>query len=154
VTATTLAQENHAQTQPDAHAAQAQPAANTSNENGASVPGQSAPSTKAYEPLLPGVVLAPLPAKKDQSEPVFLRDNSIAESIRQRHSDDLARLRPILAATSEDHEEWLKERGTHNPTHRKVGMSVREEYEQWLMARALARSAPAPTDESTATPQP
>jgi len=95
-----------------------------------------------YRPMVQGVVVEMQPARKPvQSESEFLRDNSIAESIRQKHPDELTRLNPILAATAEDHEEWLKLRGTQDPTHRKIGVTVREEYEQWLTERALARAA-------------
>lgn len=89
-------------------------------------------------------------ASSSFSEFVPFRDNSIAEGIRQKHSEHLTRLKPILSATAEDNEEWLKHRGTQNPTHRKIGLSVREEYEQWLIARAEARAA----KESPNTPAP
>ena len=92
-------------------------------------------------PISPGLAaeLRPL-VETPHEKPVFLRDNSIAESIRQKPPEELARLYPILSATAEDHEEWLKERGSRNPTHRKLGLTVREEYEHWLMARAAARN--------------
>jgi hypothetical protein len=45
----------------------------------------------------------------------------------------------IAEATAEDHEAWLKHLSTRNPLSRKPGMTVQEEYEQWLLARAKRR---------------
>ena len=95
---------------------------------------------RIYEPVVDGLDLAGTSASKpDKADPEFYHDDSVAAGIRQKHDAHLTRLMPILAATAEDHEEWLKERGTKNPTHRKPGMSVREEYEAWLISRAQAR---------------
>jgi len=49
-------------------------------------------------------------------------------------------LDPVLAATAEDNEAWLFARRMENPTHRKPGMSVREEYHEWLKARIYSRA--------------
>jgi hypothetical protein len=48
---------------------------------------------------------------------------------------------PIMTATGEDHEEWLRHLQRRNPTHRKAGSSIAEEYHDWLAARAKARAA-------------
>lgn len=49
----------------------------------------------------------------------------------------------LLEATGEDNEDWLRHLATRNPTHRKAGSSVSEEYRLWLGARAQAKSAEA-----------
>lgn len=58
---------------------------------------------------------------------------------RRRKSDKEPEESPLLAASAEDHEEWLRERARGNPTHRKPGVSVKQEYEAWLRARHQAR---------------
>ena len=50
---------------------------------------------------------------------------------------------PILSATAQDHEDWLRERARMNPTHRRPGVTVREEYEDWLRERFRHRAAKA-----------
>lgn len=47
---------------------------------------------------------------------------------------------PILTATGEDNEEWLRHLATRNPTHRKAGSSINEEYQAWLIKRAKSRA--------------
>ncbi len=49
----------------------------------------------------------------------------------------------LMEATGEDNEDWLRHLATRNPTHRKAGSSVSEEYRLWLGARAQAKSAEA-----------
>jgi hypothetical protein len=163
------------QAQPQSLLASDSPASQAASPQAASLLG-NAPQTMAAvaapPPIpataqpLPGAAAQPVPAapgiaaelrplvETPQEAPVFLRDNSIAESIRQKPPEELARLYPILSATSEDHEEWLKERGSRNPTHRKLGLTVREEYEHWLMARAAARNAPDPMVNAGGPPAP
>jgi hypothetical protein len=46
----------------------------------------------------------------------------------------------ILTATGEDNEEWLRHLSTRNPTHRKAGSSINEEYQAWLLKRAKSRA--------------
>jgi hypothetical protein len=46
----------------------------------------------------------------------------------------------ILTATGEDNEEWLRHLATRNPTHRKAGSSINEEYQAWLLKRAKCRA--------------
>jgi hypothetical protein len=97
-----------------------------------------------YQPVVSGISLNLQPSLKparDASETELCRDNSIAEELRQSYSEDVARFYPTLVATAEDNEAWLDARGKENPTHRKLGMTVREEYEEWLTARLLARAA-------------
>lgn len=45
-------------------------------------------------------------------------------------------------ATVDDYEEWLKYLAQPNRPPRKPGMSVQDEYKQWLLARARAKVAP------------
>jgi hypothetical protein len=97
-----------------------------------------------YQPLVSGISLNLQPSLKPAQPaggPEFYRDDSIATGLRQTYSEDVARFYPTLVATAEDNEAWLDARGKENPTHRKLGMSVREEYEEWLTARLLARAA-------------
>jgi len=46
----------------------------------------------------------------------------------------------LMEATGEDNEDWLRHLATRNPTHRKAGSSVSEEYRMWLTARAQAKA--------------
>jgi hypothetical protein len=97
----------------------------------------------AYQPAVPGVELdwETSLTRKPAPLPVLCRDNSIAEDLRRKYPEEVAKIYPILVATAEDNEAWLEARGLENPTHRKVGMTVREEYEEWLEARVLSRAA-------------
>jgi lipopolysaccharide export LptBFGC system permease protein LptF len=53
-----------------------------------------------------------------------------------------APIKPVIAeATADDYEAWLKHLTTRDPTSRKPGMSVNEEYQQWLVARIKRRIA-------------
>lgn len=47
----------------------------------------------------------------------------------------------IATATGQDHEEWLRYLASRNPTHRRAGLSMSQEYEQWLQARMKNRAA-------------
>jgi len=46
------------------------------------------------------------------------------------------------SATVDDYQEWLKYLAQPNRPPRKPGMSVQDEYKQWLLARARAKVAP------------
>jgi hypothetical protein len=48
---------------------------------------------------------------------------------------------PILEASAEENEEWLRHLATRNPTERKAGSSIDEEYKAWLKKRAKSRTA-------------
>ena len=48
------------------------------------------------------------------------------------------------SVTIDDYEEWLKYLARPNRPPRKPGLSVQDEYKQWLMARARAKAAPPP----------
>jgi hypothetical protein len=127
--------------------AQPEPAMNAPEPTTASHQARPESAKNGYQPMVSGIALKlePLVAPPQPApEPELYRDNSIAAGLRQKHSDEAARLNPILAATPEDHEEWLRLRRVENPTHRKLGLTVREEYEQWLLARAEARSGGPP----------
>jgi hypothetical protein len=75
------------------------------------------------------------------SRQVLIEDTSISETLRRKSTDDDPKAPAILSATAQDHEDWLRERARGNPTHRRPGVSVREEYEQWLKVRFKARAA-------------
>lgn len=47
----------------------------------------------------------------------------------------------IAEATADDHEAWIKYLSRRDPRLRKPGVSIKEEYEQWLVARAKKRGA-------------
>jgi hypothetical protein len=48
---------------------------------------------------------------------------------------------PILSASAEENEEWLRHLATRNPTQRKAGSSIDEEYKAWLIQRAKSSTA-------------
>lgn len=133
---------------PESGAAHPQPAAN-GNGTHAAAAGQpqaadaiAQPQTDArknvYKQTVAGIELPrhfSLSPDQPKQKPALLRDMEIAEEIRRRYSDEDAMFNPILAASAEDHEEWLLDRATFNPTHRKPGTSVKEQYEEWLRTR-------------------
>jgi hypothetical protein len=47
----------------------------------------------------------------------------------------------VVNATGEDYEAWLRHLATRNPMARKPGSSLKEEYHEWLVARAKSRLA-------------
>jgi hypothetical protein len=47
----------------------------------------------------------------------------------------------IAEATAEDQEAWLNHLATRSPLSRKPGISIKDEYVEWLTARAKKRSA-------------
>ncbi len=103
-----------------------------------------------YRPTVSGISLAwPPPPKRPAPAPEFWRDNSIAAELRRTYSEEVARFYPSLVATAEDNEAWIDARGKENPTHRKVGLSVREEYEDWLTARLLSRAGQEEASENS-----
>jgi hypothetical protein len=52
-----------------------------------------------------------------------------------------AAARAIARATADDHEAWIHYLSHRDPKSRKPGMSVKEEYEQWMLARAKNQPA-------------
>jgi len=53
-----------------------------------------------------------------------------------------APINPVIAeATAEDQEAWLNHLATRSPLSRKPGISIKDEYVEWLTARANKRSA-------------
>jgi hypothetical protein len=91
-----------------------------------------------YQPLVnlsQPVVEADLP----RAAPVKA-ETAIAQSVRRKPTVEAAKVTPILNATAQDHEDWLRERASQNPAHRKLGMTVRQEYEEWLKARYRNRA--------------
>lgn len=56
--------------------------------------------------------------------------------------------------TREDEDAWLQHLSTRHPLSVKSGMTVREEYRQFVLARAKARAAAAATAASTASAAP
>ncbi|MGB6689571.1 MAG: hypothetical protein WBE76_17185 [Terracidiphilus sp.] len=63
-----------------------------------------------------------------------VQDNREAE-VEDSQSNNL-----ILTATGEDNEEWLRHLASRNPTHRRAGSSINEEYQAWLLKRAKSRA--------------
>lgn len=55
---------------------------------------------------------------------------------------DLVVAAVAASVTVDDYEEWLHYLAQPNRPPRKPGMSVQDEYKQWLMARARAKIAP------------
>jgi hypothetical protein len=47
----------------------------------------------------------------------------------------------LATASADDYDAWVQHLATRNPLSRKPGMSVQDEYEQWLLARAKKRAA-------------
>lgn len=47
---------------------------------------------------------------------------------------------PIMTASAEENEEWLRHLATRNPVDRKAGSSINEEFQAWLVKRQKARS--------------
>jgi hypothetical protein len=140
------------QPQPNQRSEQTHPANGSPQTAAAGLAAQREPATVSYQPMVSGVPLAleiPMNPSSPAPEPELSRDNSIAEGLRQSPSEAIIRHNPILAATAEDNEEWLRLRRLRNPTHRKLGVSVRDEYEQWLRARIRARIAAGETAQST-----
>jgi len=141
-------------TEPSPSSAQTQPANGSPQPTtaGRQVLTVTESPMSAYQPLVSGIALELQPSMnpaRPSPEPQLYRDNSIAEDLRRKYSEDVARIYPILVATAEDNEAWLRARGTDNPTHRKLGISVRDEYEQWLEARVQARAARNATSQAT-----
>jgi hypothetical protein len=58
----------------------------------------------------------------------------------------------VLNATGQDYDEWMHYLAQRNPMERKPGSSLKEEYEQWLIARAKKRAAAHSHDDSAKTP--
>jgi hypothetical protein len=65
---------------------------------------------------------------------------------RKNKKDELRASQPIAInileeATAEDDQAWLQYLATRNPKYRKPGLTIKDEYEQWLAARIKKRSA-------------
>ena len=98
---------------------------------------QPAVEVPKYQPIVgaPQTAVVPIAQQAPKQE---VPDNGK----RRRKSDkEPEGSSPLLSASAEDHEAWLRERASGNPTHRKPGMSVKQEYEAWLRARYRARGA-------------
>jgi len=88
-----------------------------------------------HKPSISGVELSTEKPVAVEPAPALYHDTEIANSLRRSYSEEDLMLNPLLAASAEEHEEWLVDRTTFNPTHRKPGTSVKEQYEQWLRTR-------------------
>jgi|HubBroStandDraft_4_1064222.scaffolds.fasta_scaffold142215_1 hypothetical protein len=115
-----------------------QPAANLAMQS--SVAAQPVFAAPKYEPVMDIPKHQPA-ASGPQRMQVLIRDNSIADTFRRKPTQDGEKDAPLLNATADDHEEFLREISTRNPTHRRPGISVKEEYERWLVARFRTRAA-------------
>lgn len=62
------------------------------------------------------------------------------EESRPRTEDEIPSAAPAIAATGEDYQEWLRYLERRGPNAAKVGTSVRQEYEQWMLARSQSRT--------------
>ncbi len=72
-----------------------------------------------------------------------------AGSHKQKENPDTAKVIPaaekaavakaIATATGDDHEAWMHYLAHRDPKSRKPGMSVKDEYEQWMLARAKSQ---------------
>lgn len=85
----------------------------------------------AVQVLQPAAVSAPAP-RKEFSMAGLLGRKPVQTATPQ--------VNPISTATGEDHEAWLRYLATRNPTHRKAGLSMADEYREWLLARARTRA--------------
>jgi hypothetical protein len=56
---------------------------------------------------------------------------------------EVASTGPVVTATPEDEQEWLRYLAQQKPGSRKLGSSLKMEYEQWLLARVQNRPADA-----------
>lgn len=72
------------------------------------------------------------------------RDHKMAAKNGKKPVDQGPYVSPMMTATPEDYEAWLRYLSTRNPTHRKRSMNLGDEYEDWLQARARARAAASP----------
>jgi hypothetical protein len=72
------------------------------------------------------------------------RELKIAAKNGKKPVDQGPYVSPIMTATSDDYEAWLRYLSTRNPTHRKRSMNLGDEYEDWLQTRARARAAASP----------
>jgi hypothetical protein len=62
---------------------------------------------------------------------------------------DLSSNTPIVNSTSEDYQEWLSYLAEQKPASRKLGTSLKAEYEQWLLTRPQSRPAEPSSDLHT-----
>jgi hypothetical protein len=60
----------------------------------------------------------------------------------------------LTEANLEDNDAWLRHLSQPNRPLKRAGLSVKEEYEQWLVARVSVRQATAPPSDSQANSSP
>lgn len=98
-------------------------------------------------PLLPTYAPLVQPVPAESAETVQAGQSKQgglpATGLRRKPTKEAGRVTPILNASAQDHEDWLRERARMNPTHRKPGITVREEYEEWLKERFRVRAVKA-----------
>ena len=108
---------------------------------------QAAAKAPAYVPLTttlnPAHMAVPQSMRNAAADaaPVEVKHHRGKQRKREESLDPCS---PLLSATAQDHEDWLRERSMRNPTDRRPGMTVREEYEQWLKVRFRSRAGQAP----------
>lgn len=90
---------------------------------------------------------APAPQSASPLATAFRQDTSISDSIRRKPAENEVCTNPIASATGEDHEAWLHYLSTRNPTHRKAGLSMADEYRDWLLVRFKARASQSATSQ-------
>jgi hypothetical protein len=59
----------------------------------------------------------------------------------QLKPQDVPSALPAMVATGDDYQEWLRHLAQQKTTSRKLGTSLKAEYEQWLLTRAQNRTA-------------
>jgi hypothetical protein len=74
--------------------------------------------------------------KKEQAPAAARAASPAADATAQAAADEA-----IDSATGDDHEEWMKYLATRDPRSRKPGMSIKDEYAQWMVARVKKRAA-------------
>ena len=86
-----------------------------------------------------GPVLAP-GAAKTSAPPT---DTSLTGSPQRSDARFAQAMGPLMTTTADDHEAWLRYLATRNPTHRKLHLSINDEYDEWVRARVQARNTAA-----------
>jgi hypothetical protein len=121
----------------------------------AAPPAQPAPApVQGYKSIAFPESESGLPTYRPEgSAPASQAQGAAATSDKPAKTAKPAEVSPIMTATGQDHEEWLRYLATRVPTHRKAGSSIADEYHDWLVARAKTRIAAAAAAAETAVRQ-
>ena len=74
------------------------------------------------------------------ANPAKLQEEKRKKEVSIPPEEKAAAANAIATATGEDHEAWTQYLAHRDPRLRKPGMTVKEEYEQWMVARIKRRS--------------